>query len=94
MAPHASWLINGVIEVHDDNDERGGGVTDGAVAGLEKGERRSSPSSSGPRSSSASLRRLLALFAGGVFTSGGCRCRLGQRHPMKAVADNPDCRLQ
>jgi hypothetical protein len=93
VAPQASWLINGVIEVHDDNDERGGGVTDGAVAGLEKGERRSSPSS-GPRSSSASLRRLLALFAGGVFTSGGCLCRLGQRHPMKAAADNPDCRLQ
>ncbi len=65
--------INGVMEAHVDNGKRGGGVADGGVAGLEKGERKTSPSSSGPRSSSASLRRLLALFAGGVFTSGSER---------------------
>jgi hypothetical protein len=41
------------------------------VAGLEKGERRISPSSSGPRNSSTSLHHFLALFAGGVFNSGG-----------------------
>jgi hypothetical protein len=35
------------------------------------GKRRSSPSSSDPRSNSASFRCLLTLLAGGVFASGG-----------------------
>jgi hypothetical protein len=41
------------------------------VARLERGERRNSPSSSGPRSSSISLRRLLTRLARGDSTSGG-----------------------
>ncbi len=64
-------------------DERWGddGVADGGVAvvsgvaGLERGERRSSLSfsSSIPRSSSASLRRFLTHLAGGGIASGGER---------------------
>jgi hypothetical protein len=57
--------LNGIVGAHGDSGEIGGGVS-----GLEKGERRISPSSSGPRNSSTSLRRFLAFFAGGVFTSG------------------------
>jgi hypothetical protein len=38
-----------------DNGGRDGGMVGGGVAGLERGESRRSPSSSGPRSSSASL---------------------------------------
>jgi hypothetical protein len=59
-----------------DNGGRDGGVMDGGVIGdgvarLERGERRNSPSSSGPRSSSTSLRRLLTRLAGGDSTSSG-----------------------
>jgi hypothetical protein len=62
---------NGIMWAHGDKGGRDGDMADGSIAGLENGERRISPSSSGPRNSSASLRRLLALLAGGVFTSGG-----------------------
>ncbi len=41
-------VINGIMEAHGDNGKRGGGVADSGIAGLEKGERRSSPSSSDP----------------------------------------------
>jgi hypothetical protein len=61
---------DGVVEAQGDNGERGGGVSDGSIAGLDMGERRSSPSF-GPRSNSALFCRLLAFFAGGVFTSIG-----------------------
>jgi hypothetical protein len=61
---------DGVGEAYGDNSKRTGGVADGGVAGLDKGERRSLPFSSDPRSSSALLRRLLTLFAGGDFASG------------------------
>jgi hypothetical protein len=47
------------------------GVGVAGVARLERGERRNSPSSSGPRSSSISLRRLLTRLARGDSTSGG-----------------------
>ncbi len=57
---------DGVVEAQSDNSDRGG-----SIDRLDMGERRSSPSSSGPRSNSALFRRLLALFAGGVFTSSG-----------------------
>jgi hypothetical protein len=63
--------LNGIVEAHGDSSKMGGGVADGGVAGLEKGERRISSSSSDPCNSSTLLRRFLALFAGGVFTSGG-----------------------
>jgi hypothetical protein len=46
-------------------------VANSGVAGLDMGERRSSPSSSDPNSNSASFRRLLTLLAGGIFASGG-----------------------
>jgi hypothetical protein len=44
---------------------------DGNEAAHNRGERRNSLSSSGPRSRSASLRRFLVLLAGSVVTSGG-----------------------
>jgi hypothetical protein len=46
------------------------GESSGGEATPDRGERRSSPSPSGPRSSSTSLRRLLILLGGGVITSG------------------------
>jgi hypothetical protein len=52
---------NSIMWAHGDKGGRDGDVANGGVAGLENGERRISPSSSGPRNSSASLRRLLAL---------------------------------
>ncbi len=62
-------LLNGIKGAHGDSGKRGGGVANGGEAGLEKGKRGIFPSSFGPRNSSTSLRRFLALFAGGVFTS-------------------------
>jgi hypothetical protein len=62
---------NGIREAYGDNSGRVGSVADGGVAGLDRGERRSSPSSSDPHSGYASLRRLLTLFAGGDFASSG-----------------------
>ncbi len=58
------------------NDDIGEGSSedgegDGGEAAHSRGERINSLSSSGPRSSSASLRRFLVLLAGGVVTSGG-----------------------
>jgi hypothetical protein len=47
------------------------GPVDGGVARQDRGERRSSPSTSKSPDCSTSLRRLLVLFAGGVVTSGG-----------------------
>jgi hypothetical protein len=47
------------------------GESDGGEAIQDRGERTNSLSPSGPRNSSASLRRLLVLLAGGVVTSGG-----------------------
>ncbi len=44
---------------------------DGGVARQDRGERRSSPSTSKSPNCSTSLRRLLVLFAVGVVTSGG-----------------------
>jgi hypothetical protein len=44
--------------------------SDGGEAVQDRGERTKSLSPSGPRNSSASLRRLLVLLAGGVVTSG------------------------
>ncbi len=41
-------VLNGVMGAHGDSGERGGGVVDGGIEGLEKGERMILPSSSGP----------------------------------------------
>ncbi len=64
-------VTDGVVEVLEDSGERDVGVANSGAAGLDMGERRGSPSSSDPRSNSASFRRLLTLLAGGVFASGG-----------------------
>ncbi len=58
--------VSSIIASYVDNSGR-----DDGIAGLERGERRSSLSSSGPSSGSVSLRRLLTRFAGGEFASGG-----------------------
>jgi hypothetical protein len=65
-----SW---GGDDVADGGVDEGGEAGAAGVAGLEMGERRSSFSSSGPRRSSASLRRLRTRLAGGGFPSGGDR---------------------
>jgi hypothetical protein len=75
---HRAGGVSNVVVSWGGDDVADGGVDEGGeagVAGLERGERRSSLSfsSSVPRRSSASLRRLLTRLAGGGFPSGGDR---------------------
>jgi hypothetical protein len=60
----------GVVGSIADGGVTGGGITAGGVAGADKGERRSSLTSSRSRSNSTSFRLRLVLFAGGEWTSG------------------------
>jgi hypothetical protein len=76
VSDRAGGVSNTMVSCVDDR-WRDDGIADSGVAslsgtaGLERGERRSSLSSSIPRSSSASLRRFLTRLAGGGFASGG-----------------------
>jgi hypothetical protein len=78
---HRAGGVSNVVVSWGGDDVADGGVDEGGeaggagMAGLERGERRSSLSfsSSVPRRSSASLRRLRTRLAGGGFPSGGDR---------------------
>jgi hypothetical protein len=60
----------GVVGGIADGGVTGGGVTAGGEAEEDRGERRSSLTSSRSRSNSTSFRLHLVLFAGGEWTSG------------------------
>jgi hypothetical protein len=76
--------VNDGIKEGDSEDGEG----DGSQAAHNRGERRNLLSSSGPRSSSALLRRFLVLLAGSVVTSGGEGGAGG--HGLDGVGDGAD----
>jgi hypothetical protein len=71
-------IVGGVCWLDVEDGEGGDGG--GGEATPDRGERRNSPSPSGPRSSSTSLRRFLILLGGGVITSGDEGAILGGVH--------------